>query len=273
MPRAPQIEEHVPDPRLEGLGGDAAKQRGEPDPVVDVNARSAAAYGVDARKMRRRAAQRVHDAVPVVLRVALVVRVPLELFAPDDSAVHERRHLAVAPAEVEPDAAAVEVPAERRGGGPRGRQIRRRDHLDRVAVDAVPDDRRVEAARGAVAEMSAQPLDQRDGRVEVNAEAAARPQRELDQPLEHPGVGHGGGIVVREQIGREAGDSAVRLLEREAYVDRASGGPRALLEDALGQRGGAEQRVEHRRHARGDEGQASAVRRLGEGFHARKPGD
>ncbi len=33
--------------RLERLGGDAAKERGEPDPVVDVDARSAAADGVE----------------------------------------------------------------------------------------------------------------------------------------------------------------------------------------------------------------------------------
>ena len=53
--------------------------------------------------------------------IGLVVRIPLDLLAPDDAPVDQRRHLPVAAAEVEADAAALEVPAqtavlERSGG-------------------------------------------------------------------------------------------------------------------------------------------------------------
>ena len=59
--------------------------------------------------------QRVHDAVEVILRIRLVVRVPDRLFAEDDAAVDDRRDLAIAAAEIEPDPASFEMTAERLG--------------------------------------------------------------------------------------------------------------------------------------------------------------
>ena len=153
-----------------------------------------------------------------------MVRVPLDLLAPDDAAVDDGGHLAIAAAEIEADAAAVEVPAERRAvriarvGDPSRRPPRSgaRGRARRRCTSR--------SARRALAEVSAQPLiDQRGGGVEVDAEAAARPERELDQALEHAEVGGGGGVIAREQVGPEARDGASALLERDAHPDRAPG--------------------------------------------------
>ena len=54
--------------RSNSVGRDAAEQRGELHLVVDVDARGAAADGVDARQVRGGAPERVHDPVPVVVR-------------------------------------------------------------------------------------------------------------------------------------------------------------------------------------------------------------
>jgi len=199
-----EVAKHVLHPPLEGVGRDAPEQRRELHLVGDVDAGGAAADRVDVRQVVRRPAQGVHDALPVVLRVGLVVGIPLDLLAPDDATIDDRRHLAITAAQVEADTAAVQVAAQRRGRRMLGRQLVRRDDLDRMTVDALPDDLGVEAAGRAVPEVRAQLLDQRAGRVQEDAVAAPRPERELDQPLEHPEVrprlrmGHG------HQLGREA---------------------------------------------------------------------
>ncbi len=194
-------------------------------------------------------AQRVHDAVPVVLRGRLVVRGPTPSSRPDDSGRPRARRPCVAPAEVEPDAAAVMVPAERRRGGAR----RRQDPSPRPPRSG--DRRRGPRRRssrsdpwGYVAEVSAQRLDQRDGRVEMNAETAVRPQGESDQPFEHPEVGGGDRVVLRSRS----------VAKRETPPSVCSGANRTwtgrpvsrALERAPGHRR-AEQRVEHGRQRSG----------------------
>ena len=162
VPGMLEVAKDVPHALLEGVGRHAPEQRGELHLVVDVDAGRAAADGVDARQVLGRPVQRIHDPVPVVLRVGLVVGIPFGLLAPDDAAVDDRRHLAVAAPEIEADAAAVEVPAELGGRRSLRRQLVRRHHLDRVTVDALADDLRVEAAGRACRE---------------NARAALRPER------------------------------------------------------------------------------------------------
>ena len=132
---------------------------------------------------------------------------------------------------------------ERSGGSVRGGH-----HLDRAIVDALADDLGVETSGAGLAKVPAQPVNELGRRVEVDAEAAARPERELDQALEHAEVVFGGARRARgKQVGREAGDRAVPLLEREARPDRPPGVARVLLERPPGRRGRAEARVEDRR--------------------------
>ena len=61
---------------LEIVGRHAAEERGHAHFVVHINARGAAADGVHARQVRGGALQRVVDAVEVILRVALEIRIP-----------------------------------------------------------------------------------------------------------------------------------------------------------------------------------------------------
>ena len=263
VPGALQIAEHVLHPAIEQLGRDAPEQRRELHLAVDVDARGAAADRVDAREVLGGAAERVHDPAPVVVGVGLVVGVPLRLLAPDDAAVDERRHLAVAAAEVEPDAAPLEVPAEVRGARALRRKRRGGHDLDRAVVDALADDLGVEASRRGVAKVPAQPVDELGRRVEVDAEAAARPERELDQTLEHSEVVVVGPRRARgEEVCREAGDRAVPLLEREAASGaaarcraRAAGTPaRPTRPGGSDGRGPAPQRERATRNAAPDRG-------------------
>ena len=137
VPRSPHLEEEVLHPRVEQVVRHAAKERAGLDPVVDVDAGGAAADGVDARQVRGRLVQRVHDPVEVVLRVRLVVRIPHRLVAEDDPAVDDRRDLAIAAAEIEADAAALEMAAERlacRSARPAGRACARPRADDRTSA-------------------------------------------------------------------------------------------------------------------------------------------
>ena len=76
VPGPLEIDEHVSHPLLERVGRDAAEQGREPHLVGDVDAGRAAADGVDVGQVLGRASQRIHDPVPVILRILLVVRDP-----------------------------------------------------------------------------------------------------------------------------------------------------------------------------------------------------
>ena len=65
--------------------------------------------------MRGGAAQGIVNAVEVVLRIGLYARVPAHFFAEDHFAVDDGGAFAIARAQVETDAAAVQVAAQRRG--------------------------------------------------------------------------------------------------------------------------------------------------------------
>ena len=163
-------------------------------------------------------AQRLLDAAQVVLGIALRVGIPLHLLAPHHLAVDHRRRLAVAAPQVEADAAAVEVPAQRGGAGALGRQLAGGHHLERAAEDPLAHRLGIEAAGGAVAVVGGEPGRQLGRPVEVEAEAAARPERQLGQPLEVDEVGGRLGVGRRQQLGLEVKHRAVGLLEREAHA-------------------------------------------------------
>ena len=183
-----------------------------------------------------------------------MVGIPLRLLAPHDAPVDDGRHLAIAAAQVEADAASVEVPAERRRGvRTRGRKVAGRHDLDRVIVDALADDLGVEAAVRGVAIIRPQSFRHAGRRVEMDPEPAVRPQRELDQALEHREVRVGRfGIGARQQGRRQARDRAVLLLEREARLGRVARRARVLLKRTPGERGRAKEGIQHRRHGRAD---------------------
>ena len=87
----------------------------------------------------------------------------------------------------------------------------------------------------------------------MDAEPAVRPQRELDQALEHREVRVGRfGIGARQQGRRQARDRAVLLLEREARLGRVARRARVLLKRTPGERGRTKERIQHRRHGRAD---------------------
>ena len=119
-----------------------------------------------------------------------------------------------------------------------------RHHLDGMIVDAPADDVGIEAAGRAVAEVRAQLLDQQRGRVQVEPVAAVRPERELDQALEHAEVAGRGRVGLGQEVDRELRHGAAVLLERETDVYRMPGLPGALLERAPDERRWTEQRVQ-----------------------------
>ena len=102
--------------RVEQVLRDAAVKRADANLVVHVDAGRAAPDGVDARQVRRRALQRIVDAVEVILGIGLAAGVPGHFLAEDHFAVDDGRGLAVARAQIEADAAAFEMPAERGDG-------------------------------------------------------------------------------------------------------------------------------------------------------------
>ena len=142
-----------------------------------------------------------------------------------------------------------------------GGKLLRRHHLDRVVIDALADDLGVEASDGAFAKVGAQLLHQRGRRVEMDTEAPVRPQRKLDQPLEHAEVVTGIRLVLGHERDIEARYCAVLLLERKAGEHASTATVRALLERAPGQRCGAEEWIEQRGHrGRGElEGRAGVL--------------
>ena len=96
--------------------GHGAVERADAHFVVHVHAGRAAADGIHARQVRGGALQGIVDAVEVILRVGLRAGVPGHLVAEDHLAIDDGGALAVAGAQVEADAAAIQVAAQRRGG-------------------------------------------------------------------------------------------------------------------------------------------------------------
>jgi hypothetical protein len=138
--------------------------------------------------MRGGLLQRVHDAVEVILRIRLVVGIPFRLVAEHDAAVDDGGGLAIAAAEVEADPAPVQMPPQRLGDRPLRRQIARTHDLERAIEHPLADQVRVESTSGGVAVVRGQLGGGHRRPVDVDAPAAARPEKELDEPLEVGGV-------------------------------------------------------------------------------------
>src|ERR1017187_2675010 len=112
VPGGLQVEEEAADARVEFVLGDGAVERADAYFVGHVDAGGRAANGIDARQVGGGAVQGIVDAVVVILRVALHGGVPGDLVAEDDLAIDDGGALAVAGAQVEADAAAIQVASE-----------------------------------------------------------------------------------------------------------------------------------------------------------------
>ena len=90
----------------------AAEERGGADFVVHINARRTAADGIHPRKVRGGAFQRIVDALDVIVRIALEIRIPDDFLGKHHLAIDQRGAFSIGPAEIEADAAAFEIAAE-----------------------------------------------------------------------------------------------------------------------------------------------------------------
>lgn len=245
VPGFAEFEEDVFDVGFEIGGGDAAEKAGDFDAVVDVNAGAGAADGVDAGEVRGGAFEGVHDFVEVPAGIFLGDWIPDDFFGEDGDAILDGGDFAIGAAEVEADAAAVEVAAEGRGGGAFGGELGGVDDFEGFFVDAFAHDVGVELAGGGVGVVGAELVGEFARAVEVDAVAAAGPEEEFGEPFDVEGVGRGERMVGGGDDGLVMEEGAVGLFDGEG--DGNSAGAESLAEGACGEGGGAEAGVEGRR--------------------------
>src|ERR1017187_9941125 len=246
VPGRLEIEKEAADSRVEHVLGDGAIERADADLVGHVDAGGTAADGIDARQMGGGPLQRIVHTVVVILGVALHGGVPGDLVAEDDFAFDDGGALAVAGAQVEADAAAIQVTAERRGGfallgaGVIGHAVDGHG----AAVDAFAHEAVVEGARALRRVDGAQVAG--DARFAGNGDAAAAflPEQVLQKAFGVAMVDGDVVAVVRQDGGAEDGDPTVTALQ----CDGQRTGAAVLRECAIGavpERGRQELRVEY----------------------------
>ena len=255
VPGPLEIEEHVSHPLLERVGRDAAEQRREPHLVVDVDAGRAAADGVDVRQVLGRASQRIHDPVPVILRIGLVVGIPLGLLAPDD-----------APVDDAPPPCDRCRPGRSRCGSRRGaRRATPRCSSARAEGRASPRSRSGDRRR---ARRRSRSRSGRSGCRDKYARSRSAMPAGASRWMRKPPRAHSASLTRRSSIvkfasaasGSEPGSRAVAKRETEpsfcSSAKRASAGSarraRVLLKRTPGERGRAKEGIQHRRHGRAD---------------------
>ena len=242
------VNEHVLDALLVNFGVlDAAEQRGDAEAVVDDDARRGAADRVHARQVRPRELQRVHDAVVMVIGIAFEIGRPLDLFGEDDFPVDQRRALAVGAAEIEPDAAAVEIAPERerRRGFLREPALFDDDDFNALLeglLEEVVVERALAVRRVDLGEHFRHVRRVFSGK--INLGAAARPEHELHDALDV-------GLVQRGEFRRagqtnraEHGGGAVRALKSDGERRGVGGFFRELAVFAVPQHGGNERGID-----------------------------
>ena len=192
-------------------GGMPRKSRGDPDLVVHIDARGAAADRVDPGKVRRGLLERVVDPRDVVGRVLLEIRVPRDLLGEHDLAVDDRRSLPVAAADVEADPAALEVAAHREPRVAFLRELLGGDGLDaeRPAVDLVPHERMVEFPVPAGSVDGRQVARDLRRPRDTDRASAPLPQQELEESLGVAEAERRLGMSGAQDAALVAGDPAV----------------------------------------------------------------
>ena len=173
--------EHLAQSLFNILLAHAAEEGGGAHLAVDDDAGGGAADGVHARKMGGGAFQGVLDALNVVLRVLLEIRVPHDFFGENHFPVDHGGALAVGAAQVKADAVAVQIAAQRHGAGIFLRQFLHGYllHLNRGAVNLLADEVPVKLTDAALAVAGGQHV--RNGVITGNKDdvAALLPQQEF----------------------------------------------------------------------------------------------
>src|SRR5690349_19795551 len=95
--------------------------------------------------------QGIHDAVKMVFGIGLEIRIPNSLFAEDDFSVDNGGGFSVAAAEIEADAAAIEMASECGGGVSFSGELARMNDFKRMIEHTFGDDVRVKFASRCVA--------------------------------------------------------------------------------------------------------------------------
>ena len=195
----------------------------------------------DLRQLQRR-----DDPLVVVGRIGLLDRLPHDLVAEDRLAIDHGRDLQIGRAQVEADAAAVQVASQRLTAlARRGRFISAATHDgERMAVDLLAHEVVIELARavrridlGDVLTDAARPAD-------GDLPAAARPQQEFDDPLGIGQIGFEAGMAVRESDRLVARHGAVGTLQADDQRHALAGSRDLLPERPVGERCGSEFRLQ-----------------------------
>jgi hypothetical protein len=193
----------------------------------------------------RRPFKGIHDLVKVPLRVGLGHGIPDRFLGKNRPSLLDGGGFPVAGPQVEADAAALPMAAQRRGRGARRREVLGCDDREGALVNPFAHDVGIESARGRFLEISLQPRAQVRRPVKINAEAAAGPEQEFEQPFQVEKIASGRRVMGRKDVFGEMKNRAVRLFQSDANGHGGLG-----RERAAGQRGRAKARFQGRRKQR-----------------------
>ncbi len=139
--------------------------------------------------------QRIHDAVELILRVGLRIRIPNDFLAENHFSINDGGRLAIAAAQIEANPATVQVTAQRRGGGAGGRNVPSDNDFEGPLVNPVAHDIGVEFARCVFLEMPAQGLANRVRAIPINTVTAPAPQQKFYNALDVSEISRRAGIM------------------------------------------------------------------------------
>ena len=206
----------------------------------------------------RASSQRRDDPLVVVGWIGLFDRLPHDLVAEDRLAIDHRRDLQIGRAQVEADAAAVQVASQRLTAlACRGRFISAAAHHgERMAVDLLAHEAIIELARavrridpGDVFSDAARPAD-------GDLPAAARPQEELRDPLGVGQVGFKAGMTIRERHRLVARHGAVGAFQGDDQRHALAGSRDLCSESPVDECCGSKFRLQRGNKSGGDQTQS-----------------
>ena len=134
------FQKHVLHLTIENIRRHTAKKRCNLHAVVHIDARSTAANGIHARQMCGCFLQRIHDAIEVILRIGLEVRIPFRLLAEHNFAINHRCCFAITAAEIETDTTTAEMTTKRFCQSAFWRDVARVDDFNPVIEHLFADD-------------------------------------------------------------------------------------------------------------------------------------
>ena len=243
-PLLAEFEEDVLHARLEEIWRNTAKERGDFDAIVHVNAGGAATDRVNPWKVSSGALENFVDLVVMPLRIFFRNWVPDDFLAEDRFTIEDRGDFSIATAEVEADARAIEVTAQGRGGFFGGGDVAGVNDLESLFVNAAAHDFGVELAGRDFTIMRGELSMESVGPIEMDAKAAARPEEEFQVALEVAKISAGGGMLVGKDLCIKTEDGTVRLFESEVDGNSVAAAFNLLTKGAISEGGRAEIGVE-----------------------------